>query len=143
MPYLFSLLLILHLSACAEEPPYPKCQVDQSIFEGTLDGLEVRYEFKLSGHSWSNLGSYQLRTFGDDGTLEFDWSKTIAHGDSDTGSGWFETGNEKIGACETDPPSSTIIAREGGADFVFENLYVNADCSGQALEGVLYGCVRF
>jgi hypothetical protein len=141
--YLIPLLFLVHISGCAEEPPYPTCQLDQAVFEGEIDGEFLRYEFNFTGHSWLNFGSYKLKTFGDEGSIEFEWSKTIAHDDSDTGSGWFEVGSVKIGTCDTNEASSTIVARDGGADFVLENLYQNADCNDQALEGVLYGCVRF
>ncbi len=139
------------LGACAE-PPYPECQQDQAIFEGSLDGVEVRYEITITGHQWSNFGSsLGLTAFAENGqtALGFSWFKMVANDQSRDVHGWFDTGTQKIGTCETEDAVSTITARGcfdcdlSGADFVLEGLYTDADCNGSPIEGTLYGCVRY
>jgi len=145
-----SILLLSQLFACAEPPPYPECQEDQAIFEGTLDGVEVRFEFQISGHSWVNIGDEpKLSALSNNGNMEFIWSKTINNDQSSDVHGWFDTGTQKIGTCETEDAVSTITARGcfdcelSGADFVLEGLYTDADCTGTPIEGTLYGCIRY
>jgi hypothetical protein len=146
----FSLMLSFLIFSCADPPPYPECQLDQAVFEGTLDGVEVRFEFALTGHSWFNFGEApKLTTLSENGNMEFLWSKSISYDQSDDVHGWFDTGTQKIGTCETEDAVSTITARGcfgcdlSGADFVLEGLYTDADCNGTPIEGVLYGCVRY
>ena len=143
--------LLAFLSACSE-PPYPECQVNQAVFEGTVDGVEVRYELSVSGHSWINAGSNpNLKVMGENGeqVLEFSWSKTISHDQTVDAKGWLHNGTEKIGNCEDDGAVSSITSRGcfdcdvSGADFVLEGLYKDADCTKEKLDGTLYGCVRY